>query len=62
MSYSIILSGCGGAGRHVAKVATASGRAEVVGLFDPNVDQIDKTQALYPGAARGDDLQNLIET
>jgi predicted dehydrogenase len=62
MSYSILLSGCGGAGRHVAKVATSSGRAEVVGLFDPNVEQIDKARALYPDAATGDDLQNLIET
>jgi predicted dehydrogenase len=61
MTHSILLSGCGGAGRHVAQVATVGGRAAVTGLFDPNVEHIEAVQQLYPHAATGDDLQKLIE-
>ena len=57
MTHSILLSGCGGAGRHVAQVATAGGRAEVTGLFDPNIEHVKAVQQLYPAAATGDDLR-----
>ena len=60
--HSILLSGCGGAGRHVAQVATSSGRAEVLGLFDPDSEHITRARELYPDAATGDDLGGLIET
>ena len=40
--YRILISGCGGAGRSVAKVATADGRGEIVGLVDPQQSQLDR--------------------
>ncbi len=61
MTHSILLSGCGGAGRHVAQVASAGGRAGLKGLFDPNVEHVKALQQLYPDAATGEDLQELIE-
>lgn len=61
MAYSILLSGCGGAGRHVANVAVESGRAGVVGLFDPNEEQINIAKKNYPNAIHDDDLSELIE-
>ena len=61
MAHSILLSGCGGAGRHVVQVATASGRAVVMGLFDPNADHMSASGKLYPDATAGEDLPKLIE-
>ena len=60
MSYSILLSGCGSAGKHVAQVAKQSGRARVAALFDPVEDKIAAAGALYPDAVTGADLESLI--
>jgi predicted dehydrogenase len=61
MAHKILLSGCGGAGRHVVQVATNSGRANVIGLFDPSHDQISTAQDLYPEAKQGNILEDLIK-
>ena len=59
--HSVLLSGCGGAGRHVIQVATEGGRATVTGLFDPRVDHVEALQELHPPAGTGNDLRRLIE-
>lgn len=43
------------------QVATASGRAVVMGLFDPNADHMSASGKLYPDATAGEDLPKLIE-
>ena len=60
MSYSILLSGCGSAGKYVAHVAGQSGRARVTALFDPAGGQLAAARSRYPDAATGDDLGSLI--
>lgn len=60
MSYSILLSGCGGAGKYVAQVAEGSGRARVTALFDPVGEKLAAARAHYPEAVTGDDLGALI--
>ena len=60
MSYSILLSGCGGAGKFVAHVAEQSGRARVTALYDPVEEQLAAAGSIYPDAATGDDLRSLI--
>ena len=60
MSYSILLSGCGSAGKYVAHVAGQSGRARVTALFDPAGEQLAAARSRYPDAATGDDLGSLI--
>ncbi|MEM7531787.1 MAG: Gfo/Idh/MocA family oxidoreductase [Chloroflexota bacterium] len=59
-NYKILISGCGGAGRNVAKVAAADGRGEIVGLVDPQQAQLERMQALYPGAITGDNYAMLL--
>lgn len=60
MPYSILLSGCGGAGKYVAQVAEQSGRARVTALFDPSEEKLASARSLYPDAVSGDDLGSLI--
>lgn len=60
MPYSILLSGCGGAGKYVSQVAEQSGRARVTALFDPIGEQLEAARARYPDAVSGDDLESLI--
>ena len=60
MSYSLLLSGCGSAGKYVAHVAEQSGRARVTALFDPVEAKLAAARSLYPDAATGDDLRTLI--
>lgn len=60
MPYSILLSGCGSAGKYVAHVAAQSGRADVTALFDPAGEKLAAARSLYPEAATGDDLGSLI--
>ncbi|MXY50550.1 MAG: Gfo/Idh/MocA family oxidoreductase [Gemmatimonadetes bacterium] len=60
MTYSILLSGCGGAGMYVAQVAERSGRTRVAALFDPSGEQLAAARTRYPDAVTGDDLGSLI--
>lgn len=59
--YKILISGCGSAGRNVAKVATTDGRGEIVGLVDPQQSQLDRMQAYYPEATAGADYAHLLQ-
>jgi len=61
MPFSILLSGCGGAGKYVAQVAEQSGRGRVTALFDPSGVQLAAARARYPDAVTGDNLGLLIE-
>ncbi|MXZ76177.1 MAG: Gfo/Idh/MocA family oxidoreductase [Gemmatimonadetes bacterium] len=61
MPYSILLSGCGSAGKFVAQVAEQSARARVTALFDPSGEQLAAARSHYPDAVTGDDLGSLIE-
>lgn len=58
--YKFLISGCGGAGRSVAKVAVADGRGEIVGLADPQQAQLDREQELYPDAVSGREYAQLL--
>lgn len=60
MSYSILLSGCGSAGKYVAHVAEQSGRARVAALYDPVEEKLAAARSIYPDAVTGDDLGALI--
>ena len=58
--YKFLISGCGSAGRHVAQVAAADGRGEIVGLVDPQPAQLDIMQAQYPDASTGHEYARLL--
>ncbi len=60
MPYSILLSGCGSAGKYVAQVAEKSGRARVTALFDPDGEKLAAARSIYPGAVTGHDLVSLM--
>ena len=60
MPYTLLLSGCGSAGKYVAHVAEQSGRARVIALYDPDGEQLAAARSLYPDAATGDNLGSLI--
>lgn len=60
--YKFLISGCGSAGRHAAQVAVGAGRGQIVGLCDPQAEQLAKLQTLYPTARLGDDYRALLHT
>ncbi|MEM7344929.1 MAG: Gfo/Idh/MocA family oxidoreductase [Chloroflexota bacterium] len=59
--FNILISGCGGAGRHVAQVAAADGRGVIIGLSDPQQAQMDRMKEAYPEAASGADYSQLLK-
>ncbi|MEM7134485.1 MAG: Gfo/Idh/MocA family oxidoreductase [Chloroflexota bacterium] len=59
--YKILISGCGGAGRNVALVASDDGRGEIVGLVDPQQIQLDRMKETYPDVATGHDFALLLK-
>jgi UDP-N-acetylglucosamine 3-dehydrogenase len=58
--YKFLISGCGSAGRNVAKVVVADGRGEIVGLADPQPAQLNKMQEQYPSATIGHEYTRLL--
>ena len=60
-TFRMLVSGCGGAGLAVARVAAADSRATVVGLFDPVREQLSTAQAEHPDALAGTDYEHLLQ-
>ena len=58
--YKFLISGCGSAGRNVARVAAADGRGEIVGLVDPQQAQLDMMHEQYPDASTGHGYARLL--
>ncbi len=58
--HSILICGSGGAGLHCAQIAKEDGRGEVVGLFDPIPQQLEKAGAKYPNARTGENYERLL--
>ena len=59
--HSILICGAGGAGLHCAQIAEEDGRGQVVGLFDPFVQQLEKAGARFPSAKTGENYKRLLE-
>ena len=57
----MLICGSGGAGMHVARVASEDGRATIVGLFDPIPSQLQKAQQQCPDAVTGADYEQLLD-
>jgi len=60
-NFKTLICGCGGAGLRVAQVVTTDGRGTIVGLFDPQSEQIGKMQEQYPDAIAGDHYERLLK-
>ena len=58
--YELLISGCGGAGTHVARAAAADGRATIAGLCDPSTGALEILHEEFPGAETGCDFQELL--
>ena len=58
--YKILISGCGGAGRSVARVAMTDGRGKIVGLADPQQLQRDRMKKQYSEAVSGSDYAQIL--
>ena len=59
--FNILISGCGGAGRHVAQVAADDGRGLITGLVDPEQAQLDRLLEQYPDAVSGSDYARILQ-
>ena len=58
--YRFLISGGGSAGRSVAQVAAANGRAEIVAVVDPQQTQLARMKESYPHTATGSDYAQLL--
>lgn len=61
MTYRVLVSGAGGAGRQVAQCMAADGRGQPVAFFEPVPGQHEKVSAQFPEAAVGDDYAALLD-
>jgi UDP-N-acetyl-2-amino-2-deoxyglucuronate dehydrogenase len=59
--YKLLISGCGTAGTHVARVAVEDSRAEVAGVFDPRQEAMAALLAEFPTAVAGHELESLLD-
>jgi predicted dehydrogenase len=60
-SYKMLICGCGGAGLAVAQVIATDGRANIVGLVDPEGAQLQRAQERHPGARAGSDYERVLD-
>ena len=59
--FTLLIAGCGSAGRSVAHVAARDGRGQIAALVDPRPHQLEKQLELYPDAATGADYAALLK-